>query len=101
MDYDLWLKLARRYPIAYLPKVLANYRWLGENKSATGGWQRIDEVEKVVCVVEASRSVEAAADVLRPDIELPGAVRWVRRRLSPISCLQQRTCRTPGSWGSI
>lgn len=44
----------------------------------------LDEVEQVVGVVEASRSVEAAADRLRPDIELPGAVRWVRRRLSPI-----------------
>ena len=44
----------------------------------------LDEVEQVVCTTEAARSVEAAADVLRPDIELPGAVRWVRRRLSPV-----------------
>lgn len=44
----------------------------------------LDEVEQVVCVTEAARSVEAAAEVLRPDIELPGAVRWVRRRLSPV-----------------
>jgi len=34
--------------------------------------------------VETARSVEAAADVLRPDITLPSAVRWVRRRLTPI-----------------
>lgn len=44
----------------------------------------LDEVERVVAVVEASTSVEAAADVLRPDIELPGAIRWVRRRLGPV-----------------
>jgi hypothetical protein len=44
----------------------------------------LDDVERVVCAVEGARSVEAAADMLRPDIELPGAVRWVRRRLSPI-----------------
>jgi hypothetical protein len=44
----------------------------------------LDEVEQVVCAVEAARSVEAAADELRLDIELPGAVRWVRRRLLPI-----------------
>ena len=30
----------------------------------------------------AARSIEAAADVLRPDIVLPSAVRWVRRRLT-------------------
>lgn len=40
----------------------------------------LDEVEQVVEAVEGHRSVEAAASVLRPDIELPGAVRWVRRR---------------------
>jgi hypothetical protein len=41
-------------------------------------------VEAVVATVEAARSVEAAADVLRPDITLASAVRWVRRRLTPI-----------------
>jgi len=44
----------------------------------------LDEVERVVAAVEAAPSVEAAADKLRPDIELPGAVRWVRRRLRPV-----------------
>lgn len=41
----------------------------------------LDEVEQVVVKVEGSASVEAAASALRPDIELPGALRWVRRRL--------------------
>ena len=41
-------------------------------------------VEAVVATVEAARSVEAAADLLRPDITLPSAVRWVRRRLTPV-----------------
>jgi hypothetical protein len=40
------------------------------------------ELERVVAHVEAARSIEAAADVLRPDIVLPSAVRWVRRRLT-------------------
>jgi hypothetical protein len=41
----------------------------------------LDEVEQVVVAVEGAASVEAAASALRPDLELPGAVRWVRRRL--------------------
>jgi len=41
-------------------------------------------MEAVVATVEAARSVEAAADVLRPDLTLPSAVRWVRRRLTPV-----------------
>jgi hypothetical protein len=43
-------------------------------------------VEAVVATVERARSVEAAADVLRPEITLPAAVRWVRRRLTPVRC---------------
>ena len=42
----------------------------------------LDELEHVVAVAEASPSLEAAANVLRTDaIELPGALRWVRRRV--------------------
>jgi hypothetical protein len=45
----------------------------------------LSAVEEVVAQVERSRSIEAAADFLRPaDISLPSAVRWVRRRLVPV-----------------
>jgi len=45
----------------------------------------LDEVERVVCGAEKARSVEAAADELRvDDVGLPGAVRWVRRRLGRV-----------------
>ncbi len=37
-----------------------------------------------MATVETARSVEAAADVLRPEITLASAVRWVRRRLMPV-----------------
>ena len=42
----------------------------------------LDDLEAVVVAVEGSRSVEAAANALRRDaVELPGALRWVRRRV--------------------
>ena len=42
----------------------------------------LDDLETVVVAAEEARSVEAAADALRPDaVELPGALRWVRRRV--------------------
>jgi len=48
MDYDLWLKFAAAgFKVAYLPRVLANYRWLGGSKSAAGGWGRLREVNQV------------------------------------------------------
>lgn len=39
------------------------------------------EVEAVVAAVEGASSQEAASEALRPNVELPGALRWVRRRL--------------------
>jgi len=42
------------------------------------------EVEQVIEQVEASSSIEQASGELRPDITLPSAVRWVRRRLGPV-----------------
>ncbi|WP_373047155.1 hypothetical protein [Vulgatibacter sp.] len=38
------------------------------------------EVEQVAALVEGAQGMEAAADMARPDIQLPGAVRWTRRR---------------------
>jgi hypothetical protein len=46
------------------------------------------EIERVVETVESAPSVEAAAEVLRPDpITLPSAVRWIRRRVAPVRAL--------------
>jgi hypothetical protein len=42
------------------------------------------EVEAVVAAAEQVMSREAASEALRPDIELPGALRWLRRRLGPV-----------------
>lgn len=39
------------------------------------------ELEQVLSAVEQAPSLEAAADKLRPDILLPGRLRWVRRRV--------------------
>jgi glycosyltransferase involved in cell wall biosynthesis len=48
MDYDLWLRLATRFKFAYLPTLLANYRWLASNKTAVGSFKRIDEIERIL-----------------------------------------------------
>lgn len=61
----------------------------------------LDEAEQVVLWVESSRSVEQAAACLRPDIELPGAVRWVQRRLKGVrAALVALITLVPGELGS-
>ena len=44
----------------------------------------LSELEAVVLAAEQASSREAAADGLRLDIELPGALRWIRRRLRAV-----------------
>ncbi len=41
----------------------------------------LDEVEQAVNIAQGCGSQEAAAEMLRPDIDLPGALRWLRRRM--------------------
>jgi hypothetical protein len=46
------------------------------------------ELEHAVALAERAPSLEAAANRLRLDIELPGALRWLRRRLARVhQCL--------------
>jgi len=44
----------------------------------------LQALEAVVLAAEQAASREVAADGLRPDIELPGALRWLRRRLQAV-----------------
>lgn len=44
----------------------------------------LSEVEAVVRAVEQAASLEAACQDLRPDIELPGVLRWARRRVRAV-----------------
>jgi glycosyltransferase involved in cell wall biosynthesis len=47
MDYDLWIRLAQKHRFAYVRTELARYRWLADNKTATGGLGRIDEITEM------------------------------------------------------
>jgi glycosyltransferase involved in cell wall biosynthesis len=111
MDYDLWLKFAAAgFKVAYLPRVLANYRWLGASKSAAGGWGRLNEVDRVarrhgarrrpaffrlekvnlhlvaaMAAARAARPLGAIAGVARATGNLLGSPRAVRSLLSPLT----------------
>jgi glycosyltransferase involved in cell wall biosynthesis len=47
MDYDFFLKAAKRTQFAYLTRVLANFRWLDDCKTAVGGWKRLSEIDGI------------------------------------------------------
>jgi len=47
MDWDLFIRIGRRYPIHHLRRLLAHYRWLGGSKTATGQYERLEEVRRI------------------------------------------------------
>ena len=49
----------------------------------------LNEVEAVVRAAEQAPSLEAACQALRPDIELPGVLRWARRRVQAVHAALQ------------
>lgn len=44
----------------------------------------LSEIEAVILQVEQANSINTAAEQLRPDIELPGVLRWIRCRIKGI-----------------
>ena len=48
LDWELWLRLASRYPFAYIERVLAANRIHLDTKTKTGGFQRIREIAGIL-----------------------------------------------------
>jgi glycosyltransferase involved in cell wall biosynthesis len=48
LDYDLWIKLALRFPILHTWDVLARSRVYPETKTASGGLERLKEMERMI-----------------------------------------------------
>lgn len=68
---------------------------------AAGVAGSLDEVEQVALLAE-SKGVEAAAQDLRTEIELPGALRWIRRRRDAVRVgLLVLITALPGRLGTI
>jgi len=48
MDWDLWIRIGCRFPVVYLPKVLAQTREYATTKTARGGWRRLRELRAIM-----------------------------------------------------
>jgi glycosyltransferase involved in cell wall biosynthesis len=105
MDYDLFLKIASRFKVAYLPRVMANFKWWGRNKSAVGGRERLAEIERITAAfggkgLPAYTRLEAAF----LDLRTAGAEVRRARMLPAVRYLVSATGRvlaSPRAWRSL
>jgi glycosyltransferase involved in cell wall biosynthesis len=48
LDWDLWIRIGKRYPFAFVDEVLAASRLHSETKTAGGGLRRIREIRRIL-----------------------------------------------------
>jgi len=48
LDWDLWIRIGKRFPFIYHDEVLAASRIYGETKTATGGYRRLREIIRIL-----------------------------------------------------
>ncbi len=48
MDWDLWIRIGKRYKVAYIPFFFANSRIHSTTKTASGGFKRLKEIAYVM-----------------------------------------------------
>ena len=48
MDWDLWMRLGKEFPVGFIPEILANNREYAETKTSTGGRKRLNEIARLM-----------------------------------------------------
>jgi len=48
LDWDLWIRLGKRFPFVFTDKLLAASRIYGNTKTATGGYRRLLEIIRIL-----------------------------------------------------
>jgi hypothetical protein len=77
MDWDLLIRLGKRFPLAYLPEPLASIREYPAAKSFAGGGKRLREITRMLRRHSGRR--------WPPGVWVYGLERWRRGPLAPIA----------------
>mgnify|MGYP001815798006 CR=1 FL=1 len=48
LDWDLWIRIGKRFPFCYTDKIQAAGRIYGDTKTATGGFRRMREIYRIL-----------------------------------------------------
>ncbi|MBI5444815.1 MAG: glycosyltransferase [Deltaproteobacteria bacterium] len=95
LDWELWIRLGKRFPFCYTGQVLAASRIYGATKTATGGYRRLAEIVKILrrhgvsglspaavshAIITVVRKFCGNAELITPEVmtaSVPGRLRTV------------------------
>lgn len=99
LDWELWIRLGKRFPFSYTDRVLAASRIYSDTKTATGGFRRMSEIVKILhrhgvkrfspavvshAIITIVRKFCNNAELITPEILTSSVPGPMKRILSPI-----------------
>ena len=99
MDWDLWIRLGKRFPFSYTDRLLAASRIYGDTKTATGGFRRLLEIFKILhrhdvkglspaaiahAIITVVRRFCGNAELITPEVMAASVPGPLQRAVSPL-----------------
>jgi glycosyltransferase involved in cell wall biosynthesis len=99
LDWELWIRLGKRFPFSYTDRVLAASRIYGDTKTATGGYRRMMEIFKILhrhdvkglspaaiahAIITIVRKFCNNAELITPEIMTASVPGPLQRTISPL-----------------
>lgn len=108
LDWELWIRIGKRYPFSYTDRLLAASRIYGDTKTATGGFRRMMEIVKILhrhgvkglspavvahAIITIVRKFCNNAELITPEVMSASVPGPLRRVASPVIARTERGLR--------
>ena len=108
LDWDLWIRIGKRFPFSYTGNVLAASRIYSETKTATGGFARMMEIRRILhnhgvsflspavishAIITVVRKFCGNAELITPEVMTDSVPGPIRNFLSPIIAKTENSLR--------
>jgi hypothetical protein len=108
LDWELWIRIGKRFPFTYTDRVLAAGRIYGDTKTATGGYRRMMEIAKILhshgvqgfspaavshAIITVVRKFCDNAELITPDVMTSSVPGPIRKAVSPLIDRTERALR--------